>query len=84
MKFYKENNRLPEPDEDTYVYDTRFFAQKQTKKDIAPLQEVLDRLIATGTIIPSKTMREKVLEYEERAGFSSLSALVKQNSTNLE
>lgn len=37
MKFYKENNRLPETDEDAYIYDTRFFAPKQTNKDIAPL-----------------------------------------------
>ena len=37
MKFYKENNRLPEPDEESYVYDTRFFSPKQTKKDIGPI-----------------------------------------------
>ena len=37
MKFYKEYNRLPEDDEDEFVFDTRFFSPKQTKKDIEEL-----------------------------------------------
>jgi hypothetical protein len=41
-KFLKEHNRLPLGDEDSYVYDTRFFSPKQTKKDVQHLQEIVD------------------------------------------
>ena len=84
MKFYKENNRLPETDEDAYIYDTRFFAPKQTNKDIAPLQEVIDRLIATGTIIPNKILNEQAKNYSGRlsTGFGALADMTQQHSVN--
>jgi len=44
MKFYREHNRFPDEGDEDYVYDTRFFSPKQTKKDVAPLQEIVDRL----------------------------------------
>ena len=42
MKFYKEHNRLPEEDEDEFVFDTRFFPTKQTRKEVDQMQKTLD------------------------------------------
>ena len=54
MHFFKEHNRWPDPEEDSFIYDTRFFSPKQTKKDTAELQVAIDNLIARGTLIPAK------------------------------
>ena len=52
MKFFKEHNRWPEPSDEDYIYDTRFFSPKQTRKDIVPLQQVVDQLHLLGSSIP--------------------------------
>lgn len=44
-KYFKENNVWPQNEED-YIFDTRFFSPKQTKKDTANLQAVVDKLQA--------------------------------------
>ena len=54
MHFFKEHNRWADPEEDSFIYDTRFFSPKQTKKDTAELQVAIDNLIARGTLIPAK------------------------------
>ena len=37
MKFFKEFNRWPEPCDESFKYDTRFFSPKQTRKDVQSL-----------------------------------------------
>ena len=54
MHFFKQHNRWPDPEEDSFVYDTRFFAPTQTKKDTAELQTIIDNLIARGALIPAQ------------------------------
>lgn len=42
-KYFKEHNMWPQNEED-YIFDTRFFSPKQTKKETAGLQAVVDQL----------------------------------------
>ena len=42
-KFFKEHNAWPQNDQE-YIFDTRFFSPKQTKKDTEPLQKIIDEL----------------------------------------
>ena len=58
-KFFREHNRFPsELHDEEYMHDTRFFAAKQTKKDVAPLQELVDQLTLTGQTIPVTAPRQ--------------------------
>ena len=42
-KYFKTHNEWPQREED-YILDTRFFSPKQTKKDITPVQQIIDQL----------------------------------------
>ena len=43
LRYIKENKRQPESPLD-YIYDTRYFSPKQTKKEVEGLQELIDNL----------------------------------------
>lgn len=37
IKFFKEHNRWPTEEDDEYVFDTRFFSPKQTRRPVEPV-----------------------------------------------
>ena len=45
-KYFKTHNKWPQREED-YIFDTRFFSPKQTKKDTTAIQSVVDKLQAS-------------------------------------
>ena len=94
MKFFKEHNRWATQADTEYVYDTRFFSPKQTKKEIEPIQKVVDQLLATGKSIPvavpkrpssndkhRKRLRGTKVQYSLSSSTTSLSSLRQAFST---
>ena len=59
IKFYKEHNRFPTEADEGYILDTRFFSPKYTKRDVGPIQKIVDQLQLNGSKIPVAIPRQR-------------------------